>query len=107
MKRALQVVGQNAELPRAEPEVLIAGQRVVVIEDSGDGAASRHFATCMVDAGAQRVENAELSHALRIWIEANAPAGRDVEHEPDFILGSARPAFARHLVARLAADAKR
>ncbi len=101
MKRALQVVGQDADAPPAEPEVLRVGETVVLVEDSGDGAASRRFAAWMRDAGARRAGDAKPDEALRIRIDVTAGARHDTDEAPDFVLGSARPAFARHLVARL------
>ena len=107
MKRALQVVGQDTDAPPAEPEALRVGETVVLVEDSGDGAASRRFATWMRDAGARAAGDAQPDKALRIRIDVIAGTRRDTDEAPDFVLGSARPAFARHLVARLERTSER
>ena len=105
MKRSLHVVGQESEVTPSEPAHVRVGARTVVIEEAGNGAAARRLADWMVDAGATRVSEDVDAGALRIVIRGGPrSADSDLEADADFVLGSARPAFARRLVTVLQAD---
>ena len=106
MKRSLHVVGQESEVTPSEPERVRVGARTVIIEDGGNGAAARRVADWMVDAGATRGSKDSEAGALRVVIRGGPrSADPDLEADADFVLGSARPAFARHLFTMLQADA--
>ena len=103
MKRSLRVMGQPGDVPAAEPEVLRVGSRTVIVRDTGTGSEARRFAEWMVGAGAQVATSDRVDDALRILIGADATAARRTRDEaseakPDFVLGSARRAFAERLV---------
>ena len=103
MKRSLQVMGQPGSVPAAEPEVLRVGSTTVIVRDTGTGSEARRFAGWMIGAGAQAATPDRVDGALRVVIGADAGAARDSHQEaseatPDFVLGSARRAFAERLV---------
>jgi len=106
LKRSLEVIGQATEGAPADPEALRVGQTTVWVEDSSAGAEARKLASAMIEAGATEVADPGPDAGLRISILTSG-AGRprtrdeDLASHADFVLGSARPAFARHLVAML------
>lgn len=79
------------------------GGRLVSVVDTGDGVASRRFVDLMLDAGARRVDASSDANAdMEIVIRGTpkTPEARlraeVLEQAADLVLGSARPAFARH-----------
>lgn len=111
MKRSLRVVGQESSAATAEPEALCIGDSTVVIRDGGSGTAAHRLADSMVDAGAVRVDFDVPEDAIRVLIR-DGDAFIETAAEPsgdgaDFVLGSVRPAFARHLVEKLLRESHR
>ena len=106
MKRSLDIVGQDASSAPAEPEVLRVGESTVVIQTPGPGPVARRLAEAMIEAGAVRAADggdvARERDIIRIVIRnarpTNVATEEAMEADADFVLGSARPAFARHLV---------
>jgi hypothetical protein len=109
LKRSLHVIGQGSNDDLGEPEVVKVGHRQVTIQAIGSapssGSSAARFATFMLDAGAERATPANGRDSVSIVIRDGAPAAsdHDLEAEADYVLGSARPAFARWLVEALSA----
>lgn len=109
MRRSLDIVGQDSSSAPTEPEVLRVGESTVVIQTSGPGPVARGFAEAMIEAGAVRAavsgdvgDVARGRDSIRIVIRnprsTNVGAEEAMEADADFVLATARPAFARHLV---------
>lgn len=110
MKRALHILGEPRDAIAADPQVVTIGTRVVTIEDAHDGARARQLADQLIDAGAERspsayADRADFRIAVRSTPESNEAQLRAevLEETADVVLGSARPAFARHFVEALRA----
>lgn len=108
MKRSLDIVGQNEADGQSgvrPPEALAVGDTTIVVSDLGSGAQAHRFAQQMIAAGAAPAPARESDVVLRIVIRADrnvtAHAESDLERDAHFVLGSARPAFAVHLVEAL------
>ncbi|TNF59962.1 MAG: hypothetical protein EP303_07720 [Deltaproteobacteria bacterium] len=103
MKRPLHVVGDSSGPPPKTPVLVTIGGRVVSVLDTGDGAASLRFVDALLDAGVTCLDSANDARPdLRIVIRG-APRSAEarlraevLEEAADVVLGSARPAFARH-----------
>ncbi len=109
MKRALRVVGDSGDPPPKAPLLVSVAGRLVSVVDTGDGVASVHFVDVLVDAGATRVDStSDTKRAIGIVIRgrAESPEARlraeAVEEAADVVLGSARPAFAKHFASACA-----
>jgi hypothetical protein len=104
LKRSLQVIGQSTDADPSEPEVLQVGDRLVTIRAVGSGSArvsAARFASFMLEAGGERSTHATGGDSLSIVIREGPQSSSDGEADADYVLGSARPAFARCLVEAL------
>jgi len=98
LKRALRVVDGDGTAPTRW--VIIGGTRVQ-IEDTGDGTASQQFAEALLDAGGSTVDSSETPDVRIVILGAvrSREAQRRAEAPEvarDLVLGSHRPAFAKH-----------
>jgi len=107
LKRALRVVDGDRT---ASTRWVIIGGTLVSIDDTGDGTASQQFAEALQDAGGAAV-NPSDEPDVRIVIlgavrsrEARLRAGAR-EVSADLVLGSHRPAFAKHFASACATRA--
>jgi len=112
VKRALQVVGEPRDLLPSEPVFVTLGDRAVSVADAHDGLAAERFVACLRDAGATDADShveADFLVVIRVATqsaEARSHATR-MEQTADVVLGSVRPAFARHLALRSTSQKKR
>ena len=103
MKRSLRVVHDSNESRTKTPSIVTIGGHLVSVIDTGDGAAADRFADALVEVGATRVDSvSNATPGTRIVIRS-APTSPEerlsaevLEDAADLVLGSARPAFARH-----------
>lgn len=103
MKRPLRVVDDSSGPAPTTPVLVTIGGKVVSVLDTGDGAASLRLVEALVDAGVIRVDSAnDAKPDLRIVIRGTPQSAEArlraeaLEEAADVVLGSVRPAFARH-----------
>ena len=106
MKRALHVVGGPRDHVPSEPVFVTLGDRVLSVADAHDGSAAEQFVACLRDAGATDAHgDVEADFLIVIRSAAHSAEARSraklMEQTADVVLGSARPAFARHLALHL------
>jgi hypothetical protein len=103
LKRSLHVIGPGSNDDFGEPEVVRVGDRQVTIQAIGSGSSAARFAAFMLGAGAERATPDAGRDSVSIVIRDGAPAAsdRDLESNAHYVLGSARPAFARWLIEAL------
>lgn len=97
-------MGQSTQADLGEPEVLQVGDQIVTIRTVGSnsaGVSAARFASFMLEAGGERSTREAGQDSLSIVIREGAPTSSDGEDHADYVLGSARPAFARYLVEAL------
>jgi len=109
LKRSLRVVDHSGDPPVSAPSTVNIGGRLVSVVDTGDGASGRRFTDLLVDAGATRVtRGSDANPDMRVVIlgtpQSPAATARAevLEEAADVLLGSARPAFARHFASACA-----
>lgn len=105
MKRALHVVGGPRDHVPSEPIFVTLGDRILSIADAHDGSAAEQFVACLRDAGATEAHrDVEAEFLIVIRSATQSPEARShaklMEQTADVVLGSVRPAFARHLALR-------
>lgn len=111
MKRSLRIVDEADKDVVAEPLAVGVGARVLIVTDTGDGKLAQFFVDGLrregADASRLPAELTESPDDISIVIRSPSTVpkarvrGEDLERQADVILGSARAAFARHLLASL------
>lgn len=109
MKRSLHVVSEGDVSAALTPSMVIVGNRIVSVTDTGSGADTARFVDALLDAGARRWDaGGDPQPSLRIVIrtahrstEARVRA-EALEATADLVLGSVRAAFARRFVSACA-----
>ena len=111
MKHALHVVGEPREHVPSEPILVMLGDRAISVADAHDGLAAERFVTCLRDAGATDAHgDVEADFLIVIRSVTSSAEARSrvklMEQTADVVLGSARPAFARHFALRSTSQKK-
>jgi hypothetical protein len=110
VKRALPVLDEEADLLDRAPAptfVVRLGDAIVRVGDTGDGEAAWRFATFLVDAGGTRLDSSAADATMAVVIRSASESAQTharadaLEREADFVLGSARAAFAERLASAL------
>ena len=103
MKRSLRIVDDSGESSTKTPSIVTIGGQLVSVVDTGDGVASDRFVDALLEVGAAGIAPSEDAPPdLRIVIRGTptSPEARlraeVLEEAADVVLGSPRPAFARH-----------
>jgi hypothetical protein len=104
LKRALPIVDEALDPQPPEPLVVRIGTERIAVSDGHDGAEARRFANWLLEHGGVEASESQDGPTLRIVIRSHGTSrearlrAEVLEESADFVLGSARPAFARLLV---------